>query len=316
MPKKLTLSDFISKAKKVHGETYIYSNVEYINAHTKIDIKCRVHGLFSQKPNNHLSGLGCVKCGVEKRSKSKSMGIDVFIKKSKDRFGGKFDYSKSVYVNAKIPLIITCKKHGDFEQDPYVHLNSVSGCPECAMDLDVKYKDSLRETALDIKFKNVIQPIDHKIIPLGNGVFCKVSNEDFDKVKDINWHINGSGYADTRWLSRRGKDHLMHRFIIGVKKGDVIDHKNGDILDNRRDNLRKCTMSENSCNARKRKVATSVYKGVYWDSRSSKWGCVIAKSKKSYYVGMFNKEEDAAIAYNEMAKKLHKEFARLNIIKK
>lgn len=53
---------FINKARKVHGDEYDYSNVEYINAHTKVDILCPEHGEFWQTPNKHLSGQGCSRC--------------------------------------------------------------------------------------------------------------------------------------------------------------------------------------------------------------------------------------------------------------
>jgi hypothetical protein len=44
---------FISKAIKIHGDRYDYSNVNYINAKTKINIICKIHGEFEQTPSNH-----------------------------------------------------------------------------------------------------------------------------------------------------------------------------------------------------------------------------------------------------------------------
>lgn len=43
----------------------------------------------------------------------------------------KYDYTKTVYVNSKTRVIITCKKHGDFEQEANCHHNKGYGCPEC-----------------------------------------------------------------------------------------------------------------------------------------------------------------------------------------
>lgn len=59
---KLTTEEFIIKAKNIHGEQYDYSLVEYINIIIKINIICKKHGIFKQKPHNHLSGNGCSKC--------------------------------------------------------------------------------------------------------------------------------------------------------------------------------------------------------------------------------------------------------------
>lgn len=57
-----TTEQFIKKAKKVHGDKYDYSKVEYINNNTKVCIICPEHGEFWQEPHNHLQGKGCSKC--------------------------------------------------------------------------------------------------------------------------------------------------------------------------------------------------------------------------------------------------------------
>ena len=53
---------FINEANKIHGNKYDYSQVDYINSQTKIKIICPIHGVFEQKPNSHLRGVGCPKC--------------------------------------------------------------------------------------------------------------------------------------------------------------------------------------------------------------------------------------------------------------
>ena len=68
MRRKLTISEFIEKAKLKHGEKYKYdySKSVYINARTKVDIICPKHGLFNQICNNHLKGMGCPVCKSSK----------------------------------------------------------------------------------------------------------------------------------------------------------------------------------------------------------------------------------------------------------
>ena len=61
--KKLTTDEFIEKAKKIHGDEYDYSMVNYINYRQKVTIICKKHGEFVQSPENHLYGKGCPKCG-------------------------------------------------------------------------------------------------------------------------------------------------------------------------------------------------------------------------------------------------------------
>lgn len=48
--KKMTTKSFIKKSKKVYGDRFIYTNVKYINAKTKVEIICPEHGIFYQYP--------------------------------------------------------------------------------------------------------------------------------------------------------------------------------------------------------------------------------------------------------------------------
>ena len=122
---KSNLGSFIAKAKLIHNDKFDYSDINYINNKTKIKIICPIHGEFEQTPNNHLKGHGCVKCSY------KSNNIVLFIKQVKLKHNNKYDYDKSVYINNKTKLIITCPKHGDFNQTPDKHLNRNYGCPIC-----------------------------------------------------------------------------------------------------------------------------------------------------------------------------------------
>lgn len=54
-----------------------------------------------------------------------------FIERAKEIHGDKYDYSKTKYVDAKTKVIITCKIHGDFLQNPHNHISNKSGCPKC-----------------------------------------------------------------------------------------------------------------------------------------------------------------------------------------
>lgn len=54
---------FIEKSNLIHNNGYDYSNVKYKNAISNVDINCKYHGIFSQKPYSHLEGRGCPKCG-------------------------------------------------------------------------------------------------------------------------------------------------------------------------------------------------------------------------------------------------------------
>lgn len=122
---------------------------------------------------------------------------------------------------------------------------------------------------------------------------------------------HGHWYAASRYKS---KLILLHRVIVEAKFGETVDHINMDTLDNRRVNLRCCSYSDNNCNRGGRKGKTSHHKGVSWHQYGRKWQVHIRKNGKSLYLGLFECEDDAALAYNKAALRLHKQFAYLNEI--
>ena len=69
---------------------------------------------------------------------------------------------------------------------------------------------------------------------------------DYDRVRTKSWSIQPNG--KTYYAVTDGGGMTMHRFIIGPKKGLVVDHINGCGSDNRRSNLRTCTNRQNIAN--------------------------------------------------------------------
>jgi very-short-patch-repair endonuclease/ribosomal protein L37E len=57
-----TTDEFIKKAILIHSDKYDYSHVTYLTAKTKINIICKLHGMFEQTPNDHLNNVGCPIC--------------------------------------------------------------------------------------------------------------------------------------------------------------------------------------------------------------------------------------------------------------
>ena len=153
-----------------------------------------------------------------------------------------------------------------------------------------------------------------KIIPLTQGKVAIVDDVDFAKLSKHKWYalkMKNNWYA----VRTEGKKMiLMHREILGLKFGDGIqsDHRNGNGLDEQRRNLRICTIAENVHNQKPKTGYTSKYKGVYWYKIGKKWRAQITFKYKKIYIGQFDNEIEAAMAYNLVAKKHFKEFAWLN----
>ena len=77
--------------------------------------------------------------------------------------------------------------------------------------------------------------------------------------------------------------------------GLLVDHIDGDKLNNHLSNLQLVTNRKNSSKDRKNK--TSKFTGVSWHKQSNKWLAQVRKNNKVEYLGVFEKEEEAAIAY-------------------
>lgn len=123
---------FIQQAKTIHKDSYDYSKVNYKNARSKVIIICSLHGQFIQRPNTHLNGSGCPKCGEVHRIKSRTKSLNSFILQATSLHNGLYNYSKVVYMTARKPIIIQCTQHGEFLQRPDDHLHG-QGCPICRL---------------------------------------------------------------------------------------------------------------------------------------------------------------------------------------
>jgi hypothetical protein len=123
---RLTTAEFITRARSRHGGKYDYDLVEYINSTTKVTIVCRDHGSFSQTPETHMNGGGCIDCAGTRQHTA-----ETFAAKSRHIHGEKYSYELVEYTSNKDKVTITCPEHGGFEQKANNHLNG-AGCPICA----------------------------------------------------------------------------------------------------------------------------------------------------------------------------------------
>lgn len=156
-----------------------------------------------------------------------------------------------------------------------------------------------------------------KQIPLTQGKFAIVDDENYDWLSRYKWHAvkNYNNcyaarkiYKDGKWITIS-----MHREILNPPADMETDHVGHDGLNNRISNLRIATRAENQHN-RRSQGHSSKFKGITWLKNNKKWVSRISFNCGNIYLGCFNSETDAAKAYNEMAKKLFGEYACLNEI--
>lgn len=158
-----------------------------------------------------------------------------------------------------------------------------------------------------------------KQIPLSQGLFALVDDEDYEELSQYKWHADK--HRSTYYAKRNVQLYQdyrvavkMHRQIMRATYGETIDHKNGNGLDNRKDNLRIATSSQNARNRRACAGSTSKYKGVSWHKQHGKWyvGIWHREAKRHVFIGLFEDEIQAAKAYDRKAVELFGEFAKTN----
>ncbi len=152
-----------------------------------------------------------------------------------------------------------------------------------------------------------------RTIPVGKeGQTALVDDEDFPLLSRITWCLTSHGYAGNAKC-------YMHSLVLGFPKGGVIDHIDRNPLNNSKANLRVITHQRNLMNrGRQKNKLTSQFKGVCHRARrlSKPWMASIAKSEdgkqRSYFLGYFGTEEEAAHAYDLKAMELFGHYAVLN----
>ena len=141
---KHSTEKFVEKATIVHGNRYDYSGSVYTGIDDPITMRCPVHGPFTQRAQDHLSGYGCATCALEKRTRTTPQ----FIEEANVVHGNKYDYSMTVYESIAKKIKYGCPDHGVQEQNAGAHLAG-HGCWQC-------YTDSLKFTTEEFKAKSNI----------------------------------------------------------------------------------------------------------------------------------------------------------------
>ncbi len=159
---KHTTESFIEESIKVHGNKYQYDKVKYIQNKSKVIITCPEHGDFTIKPNSHLLGQGCPKCGIISRANKQRKTTAQFIKEAKLIHGNTYDYSLVEYTGKDNKVKIICPKHGVFEQSPHNHVSTKQGCPKCLLKHQLSIYKKLQQL-----FENeiILFEVGCKIVP-------------------------------------------------------------------------------------------------------------------------------------------------------
>lgn len=208
-----TKEEFIKKGNKKHNNTYGYSLVKYKNNKTKVKIICPEHGVFEQRPDNHLHH-GCPKCANNILYTNED-----FIKKANKIHNNKYDYSLVKYKTAQIKVKIICPEHSVFEQRPYAHLFGY-GCSKCSGNYNYtneefiekvnKIHNNIYDYSL-VKYKNSNDFI--KIICTKHGIFKQIAGS----------HLQGFGCKKC-YDEKRKYDTEKFNELAKEKHGNLYDY--------------------------------------------------------------------------------------------
>jgi len=157
-----------------------------------------------------------------------------------------------------------------------------------------------------------------KYIELTQGQRAMVDDEDYEGLNQHRWYAYFNPCTQSFYARRNvyadgiGTTILMHRVILGAKKGEVVDHIDHVTLDNTKGNIRTCTHSQNGCNTRLSSYNSSGFKGVALAPRSTRYRAYITLNKKQMHLGVFDCKIEAAKVYNLASRMYHGEFSLIN----
>lgn len=117
----------------MHGDRYSYDKTIYYGVKEKLNIYCSVcDEYFWQRPDQHLSGRGCLECGLKSMGEKGRKPIDQFICESNTKHGENYVYCTEGYGKVLEKIKIKHVKCGSvFIQSPYEHLRMTNPCPRC-----------------------------------------------------------------------------------------------------------------------------------------------------------------------------------------
>jgi len=193
--RKLKLSVFLERAKKIHGDKYDYSQTFITNCNTDVTIGCPFHGFFTQRPSVHLKGMGCKKCGTLVAMEKITKPPEDFLIEANKKFNNKFTYFLENYTKRSNVVGINCPRHGLTCQKPTDHLRSKNGCAKCAGNFQYKTEDFIRN-AVEVH-GNIYDYTFSKYIDSNTEIKIKCNKHETYFYQLPGVHVNmGSGCPD------------------------------------------------------------------------------------------------------------------------
>lgn len=146
-------------------------------------------------------------------------------------------------------------------------------------------------------------------VPVGRGSFALIDAADLPLVAAHTWHLHERRGSHGAMTEVGGRRVFMHSLILGLRAGERAYHRNGDRLDNRRGNLALAPLARRAPRAN----PSSGYIGVRFHERDRRWHAYIRIDRRTIHLGSYRSAVEAALAYDEAARRLFGENVALNL---
>jgi hypothetical protein len=217
--RNLTSNMFIDKSNNIHKNKYDYSSIEYVSSKNKIKITCKEHGEFEQKPNDHISGKGCPKCG------HKYNQMEDELKEYIKSLGLEYDENiKKIIPPLELDIYIPSKSiaielnglywHSEIYKDNNYHLKKTNQCELKSIKLIHVFEDEwlYKKNIVKSRIKNILGLTTNKVY--GRKTNIKEVSSKESKEFLINNHIQGNINSSIR-LGLYLDDKLMSLMTFG-----------------------------------------------------------------------------------------------------
>lgn len=234
---KISFEKFKELANKKHDSKFTYIKLSYTNLSGNVIIICPTHGEFEQSASHHLNSKGCQKCN------NPIYDLQTFIDVANKKHDFKYDYSKVIFINKSTNVIIICKKHGDFSQQPKCHL-LYFGCHKCRKEIPSKLKfDTNKFIELSRKVHGNKYDYSKAIYVDYHTKLTIICDEHGEFSQNPDHHISGQG-CKSCWFKKNSKKltKTNEEFIEDVKRifGDKYSFEKTNYVNDNTDVIITC----------------------------------------------------------------------------
>ena len=225
-----TKEEFILEAKIIHLGIK-YDKVDYINSQTKVILICEEHGEFQIRPNDHLNGKSCRKCGIKKSAEKRKKLKSDLISLANKKHDFKFDYGLVDFNTTTDKVNIRCPKHGLFEQSWIEHYSG-KGCKKCSNEKlsenkKLNNEEFIRRSIDLFGDTNLFDKLDYKGNNIEVTIFCK-KHKCYYNQKPSNHFLGQKGCKKCSKNGTSNREIEVQEFVKSLGF-DILSNKKGII---------------------------------------------------------------------------------------